>query len=83
MSTHCRRHTIATVYKPIDRLALKAAAFAVMLAKGEKINTENKIDDGRYKVSYVALEPILVTAKNLDSTVIKDGFINITMCIAM
>jgi len=73
----------ATVYKPIDSLALKAAAFAVMLAKGEKIRIENRIDDGRYKVPYVALEPLLVTAKNLDSTVIKMVFINIAMSIVM
>lgn len=64
----------ATIYKPIDALALKAAGFAVMMAHGEKLRIDNKIDDGRYKVPYIALEPILVTAKTLDSTVIKDGF---------
>jgi D-xylose transport system substrate-binding protein len=64
----------ATIYKPIDRLALKAAAFAVMLAKGEKIETDATIDDGLVKVPYVRLDPILVTRELLDSTVIKDGF---------
>lgn len=64
----------ATIYKPIDRLALKAAGFAVMLARGEKIQTESTIDDGVGKVPYVRLEPILVTRELLDSTVIKDGF---------
>lgn len=64
----------ATVYKPIERLALKAAGFAVMLAKGEKIETDSTIDDGAYKVPYVRLEPILVTRETLESTVIKDGF---------
>lgn len=64
----------ATVYKPIDRLALSAAGFAVMLAKGEKVKTEATIDDGAGKVPYVRLEPILVTKELLDSTVIKDGF---------
>jgi D-xylose transport system substrate-binding protein len=64
----------ATIYKPIDALALKAAGFAVMMAHGEKIRYDTKIDDGRYKVPYIALEPILVTAKTLNSTVIKDGF---------
>lgn len=63
-----------TIYKPIDALALKAAGFAVMMAKGEKITFDNKIDDGHYKVPYIALDPILVTAHTLDSTVIKDGF---------
>jgi len=64
----------ATIYKPIDRLALKAAGFAVMLARGEKIETDSTIDDGAGKVPYVRLEPILVTKDLLQATVIKDGF---------
>jgi D-xylose transport system substrate-binding protein len=64
----------ATIYKPIDRLALKAAGFAVMLAKGETIPTDAVIDDGAGKVPYVRLEPILVTKELLGATVIKDGF---------
>jgi D-xylose transport system substrate-binding protein len=63
-----------TVYKPIDMLALKAAGFAVMLARKEKITTEYTIHDGRYSVPYIKLEPILVTRENLETTVIKDGF---------
>lgn len=65
---------LATIYKPIDRLALKAAGFAVMLAKREKIVTDSTIYDGAKKVPYVRLEPILVTKEVLDDTVIKDGF---------
>jgi D-xylose transport system substrate-binding protein len=64
----------ATVYKPVDRLALKAAGFAVMLAKGEKIETDSTIDDGLGKVPYVRLEPIPVTKETLEATVIKDGY---------
>lgn len=64
----------ATIYKPIERLALKAAGFAVMLARGEKIPADVSIDDGRQKVPYIRLEPILVTKELLDETVIKDGF---------
>jgi D-xylose transport system substrate-binding protein len=64
----------ATVYKPIDRLALKAAGFAVMLAKGERVETDSTIDDGVGKVPYVRLEPIPVTKETLKATVIKDGF---------
>jgi D-xylose transport system substrate-binding protein len=45
-----------------------------MMARGEKTRSENRIDDGQYKVPYIALEPTLVTAANLDTTVIKDGF---------
>jgi len=64
----------ATIYKPIERLALKAAGFAIMLARGEKIAGDVTIDDGGKKVPYVRLEPILVTRELLDETVIKDGF---------
>jgi D-xylose transport system substrate-binding protein len=65
---------LATVYKPIDRLALKAAGYAVMLARGEEIKTDAVINDGQYDVPYVRLEPILVARDLLDATVIKDGF---------
>lgn len=64
----------ATIYKPIDRLALKAAGFAVMLARGEAIHTGSRINDGTYQVPYVRLDPVLVTRDLLDDTVIKDGF---------
>jgi D-xylose transport system substrate-binding protein len=63
-----------TVYKPIERLALKAAGLAVMLARGENVETDSTIDDGIGKVPYVRLEPIPVVKETLASTVIKDGF---------
>lgn len=65
---------LATVYKPIGQLALKAAGFAVMLARGEPIATDATIDDGAGPVPYVRLEPVLVTKDLLKATVIKDGF---------
>jgi D-xylose transport system substrate-binding protein len=63
-----------TVYKPIERLALKAAGLAVMLARGENVETDSTINDGIGKVPYVRLEPIPVVKETLASTVIKDGF---------
>lgn len=63
-----------TIYKPIEPLALRAAAFAVMLARKEPITTELKISDGTYQVPYFRLEPIMVTRERLAETVIKDGF---------
>jgi len=65
---------LSTVYKPIDRLALKAAVFAVMLARGEKVPTDSAIDDGAGRVPYVRLEPVLVTRELLEATVLADGF---------
>jgi D-xylose transport system substrate-binding protein len=64
----------ATVYKPIERLALKAAGFAVMLAHAERIETDSTIFDGKFHVPYVRLEPMLVTKETLGATVIRDGF---------
>ncbi|MFZ4616956.1 MAG: substrate-binding domain-containing protein [Rectinemataceae bacterium] len=64
----------ATVYKPIEALARRAAECAVALARKQVIIANSTIDDGRGKVPFISLEPILVTADNLDSTVIRDGF---------
>jgi len=46
----------------------------VALARHQPIASDSTIDDGRGKVPFVRLEPILVTKSLLDSTVIKDGF---------
>ena len=64
----------ATVYKPINRLALTAAGFAVMLARGETLTPMASMDDGDYQVPFARLEPVLVTKDLLDNTVIKAGF---------
>ncbi len=63
-----------TVYKPIEKLAKKAAECAVQLASGEKIDTEDTIEDGRYNVPYVKIDPIAVTKDNLDEEIIDSGF---------
>lgn len=65
---------LMTVYKPLDKLAGDAAKLAVKLAKGEKLNVNNTIYDGKYNVPYYKLEPIAVDKSNIDDTVIKDGF---------
>jgi len=74
----CQRvaeHTqFATIYKPVQLLALKAAGFALMLARKEKIPAEFTISDGTYLVPYSKLTPIVVTSSNLSETVIRDGF---------
>jgi D-xylose transport system substrate-binding protein len=64
----------ATIYKPIDRLARRAAECAVELARGEKVVADASIFDGRVEVPFVRLEPTLVTSSLLDATVIRDGF---------
>lgn len=64
----------ATVYKPIKNLAYKAAEIAVAMARGEKVETNNKVNNGKIDVPSVLLEPILVNRDNMMSTVVKDGF---------
>lgn len=63
-----------TVYKPVEKLAVQAAVAAVELAQGKQIETEDFIDDGVYQVPYIKLDPIAVTAENMDDTIIKSGF---------
>jgi D-xylose transport system substrate-binding protein len=63
-----------TVYKPVSKLAAKAAEAAVALAKKDKIETNGKVNNGKIDVPSILLEPISVDKNNLDETVIKDGF---------
>lgn len=64
----------STIYKPVEELALKAAAFSVMLARGEPLGVHTTIFDGRKEVPYINLEPRLVTRELLEATVIQDGY---------
>ena len=65
---------LMTVYKPVEKLAKTAAEYSVKLAKGEKLDISTTYYDGAYDIPYVALEPICVTAENLDEAVIASGF---------
>lgn len=65
---------LMTVYKPVENLAKSAAEYAVMLAKSEDINTTDSINDNKYEVPYIKLEPIAVTAQNMDEVIIESGF---------
>lgn len=69
-----------TVYKPINSLAKEAAECTVRLAEGEKLRADNmtgaveKENESGEKVLYIGLEPIAVTAQNIDSVIIDSGF---------
>lgn len=63
-----------TVYKPIRVLTQKAAEIAVKMAKGEEIETNRKVNNGKIEVPSVLLSPIAVTRDNIDDTIIADGF---------
>jgi len=63
-----------TVYKPIKALTEKAAELAVMLAKGETVDADRKVNNGKIEVPSVLLSPISVDKHNIDETIIADGF---------
>ncbi len=63
-----------TVYKPVSRLAARAAEAAVALAKKETVETNGKVNNGKIDVPSILLDPISVDKTNIDETVIKDGY---------
>lgn len=67
---------VMTVYKPVEKLAQRAAECTVALAKGEKLYDEDvtTMSNGRYIIPYIGLEPISVTEKNINEVIINSGF---------
>ncbi|HBB89863.1 MAG TPA: hypothetical protein DC047_19840 [Blastocatellia bacterium] len=63
-----------TVYKPIQPLAYAAVDAAIKLARGEKVDSTDAIDNGAKKVPSVLLVPIAVDKNNIVTTVVKDGY---------
>ena len=63
-----------TVYKPIQPLAYSAVESAIKLARGEKIEAKDAINNGKKDVPSILQEPIQVDKDNMMNTVIKDGF---------
>ena len=63
-----------TIYKPIQPLAAGAVDAAVKLARGEKVETADTIDNGSKKVPALLFEPVAVDRNNILSTVVKDGY---------
>lgn len=64
-----------TVYKPIELLAGTACELSFYLIKNQRVSVHNAISDGTYRIPHYKLAPILVTKENLDTTVIKDGYL--------
>lgn len=67
---------VMTVYKPVEKLAQRAAECAVMLARGEEITGDDVsiMDNGSYQIPYVGLLPVSVTEKNINDVIINSGF---------
>jgi len=64
-----------TVYKAVKGEASAASALAIALAKGQTPTTTASTDNKGTKTPSVLLTPVAVTAKNINDTVIKDGFL--------
>lgn len=62
-----------TVYKSIESIAGRAAELAMQVAAGEEIETDSTIDNGQIDVPSILLDPIAVTAENIDETLIEEG----------
>lgn len=67
---------VMTVYKPVEKLAQRAAECAVQLASGNGLEGEDidSLNDGTYQVPYIGLPPIRVTEENMNEVIINSGF---------
>ena len=58
-----------TVFKPVEKLAQKAAKRAVDMAKGIPLGLKETFNDGIYDVPYEKLDPVAVTKENMDEII--------------
>jgi D-xylose transport system substrate-binding protein len=63
-----------TIYKPIQPLAYSAVDSAMKMARHEKIDAPDKINNGKIDVPSILQTPIAVDKSNMMDTVIKDGY---------
>ena len=63
-----------TIYKPINPLANSAVDAAVRLARGEKVETKDTINNGKKDVPSILHEPMVLDKNNVMQTAIKDGY---------
>lgn len=63
-----------TVYKPIEKIAVRAAEAAVDLAQGTEISCESYLTEYGKEIPYIKLEPVEVRAENMQEVIIDSGF---------
>ncbi|HEY9283147.1 MAG TPA: substrate-binding domain-containing protein [Pyrinomonadaceae bacterium] len=63
-----------TVYKAIEPLANSAVDAAIQLARGQQVQTNAAINNGRKDVPSFLHEPVAVDKDNLLATVVRDGY---------
>ncbi len=67
---------LMTVYKPVEKLAKRAAECAIALASGAQISGDDvtSINDGTYDIPYIGLTPVAVDASNMNDVIVSSGF---------
>ncbi len=66
---------LMTVYKPIHRLATRAAELAVAIAEGNTPEPDRYVtNNSGSEIPYYVEEPLAVYRHNMDETIIRDGF---------
>ncbi|WP_321992095.1 substrate-binding domain-containing protein [Marispirochaeta aestuarii] len=66
---------LMTVYKPISRLATRAAQISVAIARGEAPEPDRLVENGsNTTIPYFVEMPRAVFKDNMEETIIKDGF---------
>jgi D-xylose transport system substrate-binding protein len=71
---------LMTVYQPIIQIAETAAELAVPIAQGEEPPADlatDKVDNGAKQVPSVLLDTIAIQEDNIESTLVKDGFLDV------
>lgn len=63
-----------TVYKPLAKLAARAAEIAVAFGTGKPVVARAEIDNGKVLVPAIFIDVVAVDKASLLSTVVKDGF---------
>ena len=63
-----------TTYKSVDNLAQQAADLAVKLAKGENIEANDSMNDGKYEIPFIKLSAEMVTADTIEEVIVNSGF---------
>ena len=63
-----------TVYKPLGKLASRAAEIAVALAAGKPVVARAEIDNGKVLVPAIFVDVVPVDKASLMDVVVKDGF---------
>lgn len=67
---------VMTVYKPVEKLAARAAEAAVALARDSEVTGDDVtvMSNGEYEIPYIGLEPVRVDRDNIDEVIIGSGF---------